>query len=47
MKPTISNKMIDIMYASPSEKNSKTCTITKEVVENHATPKLTYYKKTA
>ena len=30
-----------------SEKNIKTCTITKEVVENHATPKLTYYKKTA
>tara|TARA_Y100001970_G_scaffold132575_1_gene163610 strand:- start:652 stop:1860 length:1209 start_codon:yes stop_codon:yes gene_type:complete len=47
LRTIIEEIMIDIMYTVPSKKNIKTCTITKEVVQNHATPKLTYYKKTA
>ncbi len=46
LRSIIEGIMTDIMYAIPSEKNIKTCTITKDVVNKKSSPVLTYYKKT-
>ena len=47
LRSIIEDVMIDVMYEIPTKKNIKTCTITKNTVENKTPPKLTYYKKTA
>ena len=47
LRAIIEGIMTDIMYEIPSKKNIKTCTITQEVIDNKASPKYTYYKKTA
>ncbi len=46
LRSIIEGIMTDIMYIIPSEKNIKTCTITKDVVDKKSLPLLTHYKKT-
>ena len=47
LRSIIEDIMVDVMYEIPTKKYIKTCTITKDTVENKTPPKLTYYKKTA
>ena len=47
LRSIIEEVMIDIMYDIPGRKNIKSCTITKAVIQKIASPKLSFYKKTA
>lgn len=44
LRSIIENSMMDIMYRAPSDNTIDTVTITKDVIINHAKPKITYKK---
>lgn len=44
LRSIIENSMMDIMYRAPSDDTIDTVTITKDVIINHAKPKITYKK---
>ncbi|MBE8163377.1 MAG: ATP-dependent Clp protease ATP-binding subunit ClpX [Bdellovibrionaceae bacterium] len=45
LRGVLENKMLDIMYKAPSEKDLEGCVITKEVITEGSEPKLSYKKK--
>ncbi len=44
LRSIIEDAMLDIMFSLPSRKDVEACTITKDVIENHAEPTLTLKK---